>query len=132
MTMTTSRPCLDSAAAAMRVLDDHMAALNARDAQALAATLHFPHHRIGRDGMKMWPTPDTYLDDFFARAGDGWARSEWDFRNVVAASPAKVHLDVAFTRYNTAGEKMGSFRSLWIVTERDGRWAALARSSFAV
>ena len=82
--------------------------------------------------MKVWQTSDTYLDDFFARAGDGWARSEFLFRNVVAASADKVHLDVAFVRYNEDAQTMGAFRSLWVVTRHDGKWAAELRSSFAV
>jgi len=36
--------------------------------------------------------------DFRARAGADWHHSEWDFSNVIAAGPAKAHLDVQFTR----------------------------------
>jgi hypothetical protein len=53
------------------------------------------------------------------------------FRKVIAAGPAKVHLDVLFTRYRSDNSVIGSFRSLWIVTEQGGRWAVAARSSFA-
>jgi hypothetical protein len=73
----------------------------------------------------------AYLGDFLARAGADWHHSEWDFRRVIAAGPAKVHLDVQFTRYRIDNSVIGSFRSLWIVTERGGRWAVAARSSFA-
>ncbi len=110
--MVAWQPDNEAVSAAMDVLDEHFRSLNARDASALAATLHFPHYRMGRNGMKTWQTSDTYLDDFFARAGDGWARSEFLFRNVVAASADKVHLDVAFVRYNEEAQTMGAFRSL--------------------
>lgn len=116
---------------AMAVLDRHMAALNARDAAGLAATLHFPHYRLSQGRLQCWQTPDSYLADFFARAGEGWDRSAWDFRNTVAASADKVHFDVQFTRYRADGSSMGSFRSLWVVAELEGRWAAQLRSSFA-
>ena len=129
--MIASQPDFDAVAAAMRVLDDHFAALSARDAEALAATLHFPHFRLSANAMKVWQTSDTYLDDFYARAGKGWARSELLCRNVVAASASKVHLDVAFTRFSDDGATMGSFRSLWVITRREDRWAAELRSSFA-
>ena len=86
---------------------------------------------MGRDGMKIWDSSDRYLDDFYARAGDGWARSAFLFRNVVAASADKVHLDIAFVRYDQADHVMGTFRSLWVITRRDGIWGAEARSSFA-
>jgi hypothetical protein len=120
-----------AAAEAMAVLDRHMAALNARDGEALAATLHFPHHRLSQGRLQSWETPASYHADFLARAGDGWARSAWDWRNLVAASADKVHLDVQFTRYRKDGSSMGSFRSLWVVSRLGGRWAAQLRSSFA-
>ncbi len=129
--MIASQPDPEAAAAALHVLDSHFSALNARDPKALAATLHFPHYRLSASDMTVWQTSDTYLDDFYARAGDGWARSELLFRNVVAASADKVHLDVAFTRFDSDDAPMGSFRSLWVITRRDGRWAAALRSSFA-
>ena len=53
----------------MSVLDDHIAALNARDEKALIATLHFPHYRLTGGKMKVWEKPDGYLKDFYARAG---------------------------------------------------------------
>jgi len=121
----------DAVSAAMAVLDAHMAALNDRDADKLAATLHFPHHRLASGRLQTWPTPETYLADFYARAGDGWSHSAWDRRETIAASPDKVHLDVTFTRYRADQTVIGQFRSLWIVTKTDGRWAAAFRSSFA-
>ena len=108
-----------------------MAALNAGDEPALLATLRFPHYRLAGGRMRVWDRPGAYLADFLARAGADWHHSEWDFRRVIAAGPAKVHLDVQFTRYRIENSVMGSFRSLWIVTESSGFWAVAARSSFA-
>jgi hypothetical protein len=53
------------------------------------------------------------------------------FRNVIAAGPAKVHLDVQFTRCRADNSAIGHFRSMWIVTQQGGRWAVAVRSSFA-
>lgn len=136
MTRDTSQQPPDAAseaavAAAMDVLDAHMAGLNARDEAAVAATLHFPHYRLAGGELQTWERGEGYLADFLARAGDGWARSAWDHRRVVAAGPDKVHLDVQFTRYRADGSALGAFRSLWVVARRDGRWAAQLRSSFA-
>lgn len=116
---------------ALAVLDAHIAALNARDERALVATLHFPHYRLTGGQMKVWERPDNYLKDFYARAGKDWHHSAWDFRNVIAAESDKVHLDVQFTRYRADNSAIGSFRSLWIVSKVNGRWAAQVRSSFA-
>lgn len=121
----------DAVAAAMAVLDEHIRALNARDEQALVATLHFPHYRLTGGRMKVWERSDNYFADFQARAGTDWHHSAWDFRNVISAGPDKVHLDVQFTRYRADGSVIGRFRSLWIVSRLEGRWAAHVRSSFA-
>lgn len=117
--------------AAMAVMAAHVAALNARDNTALTATLHFPHYRLASGRMQIWDGPTQYLDDFYARAGDGWDHTAWDSLDVLAAAAGKVHLDVRFTRYRADGSTLGRFRSLWIIACEDGRWAAAFRSSFA-
>jgi hypothetical protein len=126
---------LDSSASAIRaataVLDRHFEALNAGDAAALADTLHFPHYRLAGVVMQVWDGPANYLADFRTRAGDGWHHSEWDFHEAFAASADKVHFDVRFTRYRADGTVLGCYRSLWIVSRIDDRWAAQLRSSFA-
>ena len=126
-----AEPHREAVAAALAVLDRFMAALNARDEAALAATLHFPHYRLAAGHMRVWPGPQGYLAAFLARAGSDWHESRWDFRRIVAAGPHKVHLDVQFTRSRADGTAIGHFRSLWVVTAVDGRWAVQLRSSFA-
>jgi len=122
----------DALAAAMAVMDRFMVALNARDEAALQATLHFPHYRLAAGGMQVFERPQDYtLAAFYARAGDGWARSGWDFRRTIAAGPDKVHLDVQFTRYRADGGALGHFRSLYVLARREGRWAIALRSTFA-
>jgi hypothetical protein len=128
---TQARPDDEALAAALGVLDDFMAALNARDEAALLATLHFPHYRLAGSAMRVWDEPSAYLGDFLTRAGADWHHSAWNFRKVIASGPVKVHLDVQFTRYRADSSVIGAFRSLWIVTRRDGVWAVAARSSFA-
>ena len=49
--------------------------------------------------MRVCDQPGAYLGDFLARAGADWHHTEWDFRKMIAAGAAKVHLDVQFTRY---------------------------------
>ena len=122
----------EAVAAAMAVMDQFMTALNARDEPALQATLHFPHYRLAAGGMQVFERPADYtLAAFYARAGDAWARSAWDFRRVIAAGPEKVHLDVQFTRYRADGSALGHFRSLYVLARRNGRWGIALRSTFA-
>lgn len=127
-----AEPDAAASVAAIVVLDRFLAALNAGDEAALLATMHFPHYRIAGVTMRVWKQPDdSYLAGFYARAGEGWHHTEWDFRRVIAAGPEKVHLDVQFTRYRADNLPIGSFRSLYVVTRRDGKWAIQLRSSFA-
>jgi hypothetical protein len=129
---THVEPDAVAVAAGMAVLDRFLAALNARDEKALLATMHFPHYRLAGVTMRVWEEPDdSYLTGFYARAGEGWHHTAWDFRRVIVAGPEKVHLDVQFTRYRADNSAIGSYRSLYIVTHRDGIWAIQARSSFA-
>jgi len=121
----------EAIAAALRVLDRHVAALNSGDAAALARTLHFPHYRLAGGRMQIWERLDNYLEDFHARAGNEWHHSAWDFRNPISSGSDKVHLDVQFCRYRADGSVLGRYRSIWVVSFLDQRWAAQLRSSFA-
>ena len=116
---------------AMAVLDAHFAALNARDEAALHATLHFPHYRLASGRLQTWHDASRYLADFYARVPDDWHHSVLDSRDVIAAGPDKVHLNVKFTRYREDGSPIGEHWSLWVVACINGRWAAQLRSSFA-
>jgi hypothetical protein len=87
---TQAQPDKAAVGAALAVLDRFMAALNADDKPALLATLHFPHYRLAGGRKRVWDQPVAYLADFLVRAGADWHHSEWDFRRVIAARPAKV------------------------------------------
>jgi len=112
-------------------MDAHIEALNKRDARAIARTLHFPHHRLVGVEWKTWETAEQYFEDFLSRAGSDWRRSSFEDIKVVDASANKVHLDVEVRRYDARDSLMIQFRSLWVITEIDGVWAAKVRSSFA-
>ncbi|MCH2078109.1 MAG: hypothetical protein MK180_14730 [Rhodobacteraceae bacterium] len=120
-----------SIAAAHAVMADHISALNNRDEGLLAATLHFPHYRLSGSTLKCWETPDAYFEDFRCRAGGDWSHSSADDIRMLAATGDKVHLDVEINRFNTKGDKISSFRALWVMTSLNGVWAAQFRSSFA-
>jgi len=113
----------------MQMMDSHIRALNERDAEGLAATLHFPHYRLSGTNWKTWDTADHYLDDFLQRAGGDWNRSAFSDIAVVNSSENKVHLDVEVQRYNSNDTLITSFRSLWVIIKINGIWAAKVRSS---
>ena len=119
------------AVVAQEVIKEHIAALNARDEVALAATLHFPHYRLSKTGLSTWEVPERYFQDFLHRAGSDWHHTELVSVKVIAASTEKVHLDVCFRRFRADNSVLKDFRSLWIIARIDNIWAAQFRSSFA-
>ena len=116
-------------------MDAHVAALNARDDEALFRTMHTPHVRISTAGIAIYPTLDdlrkSYRQEFSERAGADWDHTVFESKDVIHSSENKAHVFLQFTRYDASGNNIGTFRSLWIMTLKDGRWGAQARSSFA-
>ena len=112
-------------------MDAHLEALNKRDPDSLARTLHFPHVRLSNGVLTIWETAETYFEDFLDRAGDEWGYTEWGQINVVRSDFSKVHLDVEVNRYQSDGILLTNFHSLWVIACIDGHWAAQMRSSFA-
>ena len=121
----------DTISKALAVMDNHIIALNAHDEDALAQTLHFPHIRLSANDMKLWPTAESYFIDFKKRAGGTWHHSAFNDIKVLADSPNKVHLDAEIIRYDSDDNVISRFRSLWVIIEVNGIWAAKMRSSFA-
>ena len=124
----------EASAQALQVMEDFLAAFNARDEAAWADTLHYPHVRLASQTVAVYPDRAAFIADHdldaFAR-NTGWHRSTWDDLQVIQASPEKVHIAVVFTRYNAADEVLAAYRSIYVLEHIDGRWGIRARSSFA-
>ena len=120
---------------AMKALDDFMTAFNAGDIDAWRETLNYPHLRISGNGsVKIANIPEEYVPgmDFELWAQSiGWDHSEWDYRKIIHSTPGKVHLDVQFTRYNSDNEAIETHKAIYIVTDQNGRWGIIFRSSYA-
>lgn len=125
----------ESAAKAVAAIEGFMAALNAHDDAALLNLLHLPHVRISGAGVAIWhdraELEATYLRDFYQRAGPDWHHTVLDSTDVLHSSERKVHVLIQFTRCDAQGTPIAIYRSLWIMTNDNGRWGAQARSSFA-
>jgi hypothetical protein len=124
----------DAVAGARAALDGFMAAFNREDAEAIRSRwFHFPHVRFHSGKVTMMATPEDYHNMVWARRGQSadWARTAWDYQEVIDSGPDKVHFRVQFSRYRADGSAIGSYRSLYIVTLLNGRWAIQARSSWA-
>ena len=99
-------------------------------------TLHFPHVRINDRGrvLIVQNASDLLpLDDLLASLTkkEGWHHSTLDSLEVIHASEIKVHFSIQFSRYKADGSKYAVYKSLWIITKKDGRWGIQARSSYA-
>lgn len=120
---------------AMKALDDFMTAFNARDIDAWRETLNYPHLRIsGAGSVTIANVPEEYAAgmDFERWAKSiGWDHSGWDYRKIIHSTPGKVHLDVQFTRYNSENEAIATYKAIYIVTDQNGRWGIIFRSSYA-
>lgn len=121
-------------AAARAAMDGFMEALNREDEQAIRDLwFHFPHVRFHSGTVTVFETPAQFRSLVINRTGQAseWARSAWDYVEVVDAGPGKVHFRVQFSRYRKDGSVIGAYRSFYIVTFKDGRWAIQGRSSWA-
>jgi len=118
-------------AAAMKCLDDFMAAFNARDPQAHVKTFNFPTVRFASGKMIILNKEDFGPQRYQAESLKEWDHSKWERRNVIHAGAEKVHFDTRFTRYRKDGSVIGGYDSIYIVTCENGHWGIKARSSFA-
>jgi hypothetical protein len=118
---------------AMTVLDKFMQAFNQRDAQAWSETLNYPHVRFASGSVAVYQDGQVFTDRpiFETLEQTGWDHSHWLSREVVLASPAKVHIATVFQRFNIDNEAIGRYESLYIVTKVNDRWGIQARSSLA-
>ena len=118
---------------ARKAMDDFMAAFNARDPQAWAATLNYPHVRFASNEVKVYNTAEEFareMQDYPKRLAP-WNHSRWESMRVIQSGPDKVPFEVTFVRYDASGKEIGKFPSLYIVTLKNGHWGVQARSSFA-
>lgn len=115
-------------ASALKLLDDYMAAFNARDADAFEATFNHPHVTIGRGAPVVTergrPTPAWT----FTAASSDWSHSTLDRRTVIHACEDKVHIDARITRHRRDGGVIGTYDVVYVITLEDGHWGMKALS----
>ena len=119
-------------AACMATLDRFMAALNAHDAAAMDAAMHFAHIRIAGGRIVIYEKAGSNPMDLFEKLKleDGWHHSAWNERRIVHLYERKAHMAVTYTRYREDDSIIGVYESLYILTLRNGHWGIQVRSSF--
>jgi hypothetical protein len=123
----------DAISGAMQALDEFMLHFNRRDMENWAATLNYPHVRFASGTVTVWDSAEEFAqsETFVRLPNTGWDHSHWLSRDVVMASPGKVHIQTVFQRFNSDNEIIGTYESMYIVTLKDGHWGTQARSSLA-
>jgi len=121
---------------AVKTIEVFFHTFNAHDHDGNLNTLHFPHIRINGSGNVsiVQNAADTRPLDVvlaYLTEREGWHHSTLDLVEAIHASDIKVHFNIQFSRYKADGTKYAVYKSLWIVTKKDGRWGIQARSSFA-
>lgn len=115
--------------AAESCLDEFTACFNARDAQGMDRHLHFPHVMLSGPQVTVWRHAGQLAGDFFEKlAASGWARSTYEAREPILATPDKVHFLVRYSRRSADGAALSVHENVWIVTRVDGRWGIAVRS----
>jgi hypothetical protein len=115
-----------------KVLDAFMDALNAHDSAGMERCMHFPHPRIAAEKVVVYDKPGSNPMDLFDRLKkeDGWSYSRWVKREVIQCNESKAHVALSYTRFRTDGSIIGTYESLYILTNVAGKWGIQARSSF--
>ena len=122
----------DTQTACFAVLDRFMDALNAHDAAAMDATMHFPHVRFAGGQLRTYDQPGSNPMDLFQKlkAEDDWRHSTWRTRELVQFSETKAHVALSYTRFRSDSSVIGIYESLYVLTRVNGAWGLQMRSSF--
>ena len=119
---------------AREVMDGFMVAFNGEYADAMRKRwFNFPHVRFHSGQVTIMARPEDFHSTVWQRSGEAkdWARTAWDYVELIDAGPDKVHFRVQFTRYRADGSAMGSYKSFYIVTKQNERCGIQGRSSLA-
>lgn len=117
---------------AMAVLDEFILQFNSLNIEAWEATYHFPHYRLASGKMTILNEPSGRTPQQLKNAlGAEWHHSAWIKRQIVHASPTKIHVDTQFARYREDNSVIAIYDSLYILTNENGRWGIKMRSSMA-
>ncbi len=105
-------------------------AFNAKDAEAWAGVMSYPHVRVPALGSpRYFETPEAYVSrsSWERMEATGWVRTQGIEPTRLHESADKVHLAGGWTRYNAADEPIISNRVAYILTRLDGSWGIQAR-----
>ena len=118
--------------AGLTAVDRFIDTWNSRDAEAWAASLHYPHVRPSPHGeTQIAANRDEYIArvDYGPVIESGWDHSEWDYKHVLQVSQRKIHVAGQWSRYTAAGDVILTTPILYVCTKVDGGWGIQSRFS---
>ena len=118
-----------NSAAALGAVDTFMRAWNSHDPKELAATLHYPHVRIGDGLLEIWKSADEFLAGRDPGRQRTWFQTRLDQARVVQVAAGGVNVTVSFTRLGRDGRELSKDQGVFLVVLRDGAWKLQARST---
>jgi len=117
-------------AGARKTVDDFLRALNAHDAELAKFLLHYPHVRIVGNNVVIWNGPDEYnIRIDWLGAAEAWNQVELSFCTVRQDSEDMIHFEIEFSALDAGRLRSMTYKSFWIVTNKDGRWGIQSLST---
>lgn len=110
-------------------LERHAEAINERDVDVYLGSSNFPFTYQNYNGVALTvESAEEYSSvagwpwEIILSTDAGWHHTTFDVVEEVARSVSSVVFLVTISRVDGSGEAYGTFRALWIATERDGHW----------
>lgn len=116
---------------AQAAVEEYFEKLNSLDPQALAATLHFPHVRLGASGLEFWRDEEAFLSGTEPGRQRTWRLTTPDSIEPIQVGATGANFAIRCLRVNSQGETLSAYDAVFLVTRRDSKWAVQARSTFA-
>ncbi len=123
-------------AAAKALAQRFVEAFSARDWEALASTLHYPHVRLAEGRFMTFENRDQFIqrniDNSHRLDAQGFDHSALREIEAIHAGPDKVHLAIVNDRCRADGSMYLAFNTLWIATLEGDHWGLAFRSSYLI
>jgi hypothetical protein len=121
-------PRAQNSAAGLAAFRAFIAAWNAHDPKAVAATLHYPHVRLADGHLEILDSADAYLAGPEPGRQRTWFQTRVDRSAVVQTTTNGVNITASLSRVGRDGTVLSTDEGLFLAVRRDGVWKIQARS----
>jgi hypothetical protein len=118
-----------SAVAARSAVTEYFRAWNGHDPKALAASLHYPHVRIGDGVVSVWASAAEFLAGPEPARQRTWFETHVDALDVVQAAANGANVAITYSRRGREGQTFSAYEALVLVVRRADGWKVQAVST---